>query len=63
MGRRACRDCPRCTESCLVAFVTLPFRVVYRLLTFWNLGLVTRYCPECGHRLNLHKKVGGRFVD
>ncbi len=48
MGR-ACRDCPRCTEVAILS-----------LVMFQD---VQRKCPDCGHRLSIHKKVGGRFVD
>jgi len=59
-----CRDCSTCTESILVSLVKLPFRVLRALLTFWNIGLITRYCPECGHRMNKHRKLrDGRFMD
>lgn len=63
MARRGCRDCPRCTESCLGQLIMLPFRVAWQLLTCWNLGLIRRHCPECGHLIKIHTKVGGRFAD
>ena len=62
MGR-ACRDCPRCTEVAILSLVMVPFRIVHFMLTSWNIQLVQRKCPDCGHRLSIHKKVGGRFVD
>jgi hypothetical protein len=59
-----CRDCERCTERMIVWLIVLPFRVVWRLATFWNIGLVTRKCPQCGHRIAHHHKLAdGRFKD
>lgn len=63
MARRGCRDCPRCTEPVLVSLGMIPFRIANYLLTFWNIRLLRRYCPECRHPLKIHKKVGGRYVD
>jgi len=62
MGR-ACRDCSRCTEPGLTSMVMTPLRLISWALTFWNLRLLQRRCPECRHRMGLHSKVGGRFVD
>lgn len=59
----ACRDCPRCCEPAIVSLFMLPFRLVWWAATFWNIGLFRRNCPVCGHRLRIHKKIGGRFVD
>jgi len=29
----------------------------------WNIGLFMKKCPNCGHYMRWHKKIGGRFVD
>lgn len=58
-----CRDCPRCLEPIIVYLFKLPFRVAWEILTFWNLGLFRRYCPQCGHKIRIHTKVGQRFQD
>lgn len=62
MARR-CRDCPRCTESCIVGLILLPFRLTWAIATSWNVGLFQRNCPQCRHPLAIHHKVGGRFAD
>lgn len=60
----ACRDCSQCTESFVTGIWKLPFRVARALLTFWNLQLFQRFCPECGHRMKKHKRLrDGRFAD
>ena len=59
----ACRDCPRCSEPAIVYLVALVPRVLWGLLTCWNLGLFSRNCPQCGHRLRLHQRIGGRLAD
>jgi len=58
-----CRDCSCCTEPLLKSLLCLPFRLVLRLATFWNVGTLIRRCPQCGHRLSLHQKVRGRYMD
>lgn len=58
-----CRDCSECTEPILYKLIAIAWRVPWALLTFWNLGLFRRYCPQCHHRLAKHKKIGGRFAD
>lgn len=62
MGR-GCRDCEDCTEMTILYLMRLPFRVVWSLLTFWNIGLFRRRCPQCRHLLRRHHKVRGRFAD
>lgn len=63
MSKGACRDCPRCTESPINAFGMIPFRLVHWLLTIWNIRMFQKWCPQCGHRLSIHRRVGGRFAD
>ncbi len=58
-----CRDCARCTEPALLKLVLLPWRVLIWALTFWNIRLFQKYYPQCGHLLNRHRLVGGRFQD
>ena len=59
-----CRDCPRCTEPVVVSLLMALPRLAYMLLTFWNVQLFQKWCPQCGHRLKWHKKLqGGRFAD
>lgn len=62
MGRN-CRDCPRCTEAFLFSLVFLPFRFVWWAMTFWNIAMLKRRCPQCGHWLAIHHKIAGRFTD
>jgi hypothetical protein len=59
----SCRDYNRCTEVALISLLLFPLRLAWGLLTFWNIGLVQKKCPQCGHRLKDHKMVGGKFVD
>jgi len=49
-----CRDCPECCETGIVSLILFPFRLLWELLTFWNIGLFVKKCPQCGHRLNRH---------
>lgn len=63
MGRRGCRDCIRCIEPAIVTLVMALPRLAVHLATFWNLKLFQRRCPECGHRMSIHRKVRGRLVD
>ena len=62
-----CRDCTRCTEAAVKSLVCLPFRLAWRLLFSWNIGVLlsgfVRHCPTCGHRMGLHQMVAGRFKD
>lgn len=59
----SCRECPRCTVPALVNLVAVAFRLGWWAATFWYLGLVTRNCPVCRHRLRNLKRFAGRFVD
>ena len=59
-----CRDCSRCTEAVAVGFVMGIFRKTWALLTFWNIGLFIKKCPQCRHRLSLHaRRADGSFRD
>ena len=53
-GLLSCRDCSRCNELGIVSLLLGPFRLVWWILTFWNIGLFIRKCPECGHKMSLH---------
>lgn len=59
---RGCRDCSRCTETCIVALIKLPFRFVLGIPRMFT-GAFQKKCPQCGHRLSQHTLVGGRFQD
>lgn len=60
----ACRDCDRCTEMPIKGIILGPLRGVWRMLTFWNIGLFQKRCPECGHLMALHqKRADGSFRD
>ena len=63
MSWGGCRDCTRCTEVAIVSLIYLPFRAMWGFLTFWNIGLFQRKCPQCGHKMSGHRMVGGRFQD
>lgn len=58
-----CRDCSECTESLIYKLLAILWRLPIALLTFWNIGLFRRYCPQCRHRMSRHVKVRGRFMD
>jgi ribosomal protein S27AE len=59
-----CRDCSRCTEAWIVTLALLPGRILWKLFTGWNVGLVRRHCPQCGHYLRFHQRLAdGRFKD
>ncbi len=52
---KVCRDCPKCTESSAKTFVLKPVRTLGNAATSWNVGLFQRKCPQCGHKLSIHK--------
>lgn len=62
-----CRDCHRCTESCVGKTVRYTFYVVTLTIPWWiekmiNLG--AKKCPQCGHPLSWHERDrDGRFAD
>lgn len=58
-----CRDCSRCTEAPVESLLWGPLRALGTLLFGWNVGLFWRTCPQCGHRMALHRQVDGRFAD
>lgn len=59
-----CRDCSRCTEIAAKGLVASPFRLIWWALTFWNIGLFTKKCPQCGHKMSVHqRRADGSFKD
>ena len=58
-----CRDCSRCTESCVASLVMLPFRILFFPFTLFSRAVQAR-CPICGHPLSWHSRdSAGRFKD
>lgn len=63
MGK-SCRDCERCTEPAVKSLVMLIPRILHWICTVWNVRLFQRWCPDCGHRVSIHRKLkDGRFAD
>ena len=61
---RGCRDCSRCTESIATRFFLFIPRLIIWILTFWNIGLFQKKCPQCSHRMKNHaRKADGTFKD
>ena len=59
-----CRDCARCTESAAKGLIMGIPRLVIWVLTFWNVGLFQKKCPQCSHRMSEHKtRADGSFAD
>lgn len=61
-----CRDCARCTEIGLKSLLMLPWRLTFGLVGRFTIGLFQRHCPQCGHRMNVHRMVKpgeARFAD
>ena len=59
-----CRDCSRCIETGLTSILFDIPRGIWWILTFWNIGLMQRHCPICGHKMAKHKVMAdGRFAD
>jgi len=54
-----CRGCSECTESYFLMFLLWPLRVIWVLLTFWNIGLLKKNCPDCGHTMHDPPFAGG----
>ena len=59
-----CRDCIICTRSPIAKW----FFFNMRLLFAWNIGLLiglaSKKCPECGHKLSKHeRRDDGSFKD
>ena len=64
MTGKGCRDCTVCTRSALQKLASIPVRIAYHLLLSWNYGAVKRKCPQCGHFLSQHQRLGdGSFRD
>jgi hypothetical protein len=61
---KGCRDCDICTEASIKALIFGIPRIIIILLTCWNIGLFQKKCPQCGHKLSIHKRTSsGRFAD
>lgn len=58
-----CRDCRRCTETGATGLIFILPRMIWTILTCWNIGLFQRKCPKCGHKMGMHKMVDGRLQD
>ena len=59
-----CRDCTRCTEMAAKGLIASPFRIIWWMLTFWNIGLFLKRCPQCKHRMAVHqRRADGSFRD
>lgn len=59
-----CRDCSRCTESCLVGFLLMPFRVIGFMLGGFLVKAVRSNCPQCGHAMSQHaRRADGSLKD
>ena len=59
-----CRDCSRCTEPSGKSMIMGIPRLIIWVLTFWNIGLFQKNCPQCKHKLDLHqKRKDGSFAD
>jgi len=59
-----CRDCSRCVETGATGFIFMIPRIIWFVLTCWNIGLFQKKCPQCGHKLSFHKMTAdGKFVD
>ena len=60
----SCRDCKLCTESPIKSLLFGLPRLAWRLLTFWNIGLFQRRCPQCKHLMSQHqRRADGSFRD
>ena len=61
---RGCRDCSRCTEAIATRLILGIPRLIIWILTFWNIGLFQKNCPQCRHRMSVHaKRADGSFQD
>ena len=59
-----CRDCNRCTEVGIMSIIMMIPRLLWMILTSWNIGLFIKKCPQCGHKMNLHaRRADGSFKD
>jgi hypothetical protein len=54
-----CRDCSRCTESCLASLIMLPFRILFSSFTLFSRAVQAR-CPQCSHPLAWHARDRSR---
>jgi len=59
-----CRDCRICTRPGLVKLICFLPRLVMAISLGWNVGLLRRRCPICGHLLKHHmRRDDGSFKD
>jgi hypothetical protein len=62
----ACRDCSRCSEVVAKGCLMLPWRMTFGFLGRLTFGLFQKHCPQCNHRMNVHRMVKAgeeRFQD
>jgi hypothetical protein len=62
MANDNCRDCKRCTESGLKRLVAGPGRALASPISA-PARMMKKKCRVCGHPLNWHEKLDGRFAD
>jgi len=51
---QSCPECKRCTELWIKSVFSFPFRLIWKILTFWNIDLFIRKCKRCGHPMSKH---------
>lgn len=57
-----CRDCKRCTESSFKRMLAGPFRLLAAPAAR-TARMLKKKCRQCGHPLDWHQKIDGRFAD
>ena len=71
MGRiEKCRDCSKCKERGLTGLVKKTANAGLVVGTFGASAVTSKaihatrqLCPVCGHPVNRHEKIDGRFLD
>jgi hypothetical protein len=58
-----CRDCSRCTERGAVGLAMMIPRIFTAIFVNWWLNLFRKKCPQCGHPMAWHERIGGRLAD
>lgn len=59
-----CRDCKICTRLGIVSLLLSPFTLIWVVCFSWNIGLLVRKCPQCGHATRHHYgRLDGTFRD